>query len=209
MREVDRIFNSMMGKGETAPYIDCDYLESDGRRQYIDTGVVPNNNTRVICEYLFRPGVNRAFVFGARNGNRVASFLHRGITGSQSTADYGTDQVNFGAVTANTRYTIDANKNVWTLTDEQQQSIVRTFTSQTFVANCTIVLFAMSNNDDVYNYRDPSVIVSAKIYDNDVLVRDYQPKIRRVDGVTGFLDVVNDTFNPSANGEHFLYGYLT
>lgn len=206
MRLVDNIFNSMVGKGKTEPYIDCDYLESDGRGQYIDTGIVPNNNTRVICEYFFRPGISRAFVFGARTANRVASFLLRGTSGGQSTADYGTGPVNFGAVSANVRYTIDANKNVWTLTDEQQQSIVRTFTAQTFVANCTLTLFALNNNGNYYNYRDPSAIMSAKIYDNDVLVRDYLPKIRREDGVTGFYDMVNDTFNPSANGVNFLYG---
>lgn len=206
MRLVDNIFNSMLGKSESSPYIDCDYLESDGRGRYIDTGVVPNNNTRVICEYFYRSGVSRAFVFGARSANRVASFLHRGTSGGQSSADYGNGQVNFGAVTANTRYTIDANKNVWTLTDEQQQTIVGTFPQQTFVANCTLTLFALNSGGSTTNLRDPSAIVSVKIYDNSILVRDYQPKIRREDGVTGFYDVVNDTFNPSANGINFLYG---
>lgn len=188
-------------------YTYYDYLESTAAdKQWIDTGVVPNNNTRLICEYFFRPGISRAFVFGARTANRVASFLHRGTSGTQSSADYGTNQVNFGAVTANTRYTIDANKNVWTLTNEQQQVVVRTFTEQSFVTNCTLTLFAMNSNGSTTNLRDPSAIVSAKIYDNGTLVRDFRPAVRIADGVAGMHDVVNDVFYPSANGVNFLYG---
>lgn len=211
MRLVDNIFNSMVGKGNTEPYTLYDYLESNGNGQYIDTGIVPNNNTRVICEYFFRSGVSRTFVFGARTVNRVASFIHRGTSGGQSTADYGNGQVNFGAVSANARYTIDANKNVWTLTDEQQQSIVRTFSEQTFVTNCTLTLFAMNSNGNTNNFRDPSAIISAKIYDNDVLVRDLRPAVRNSDGVAGMLDVVNNVFHANANpaGDNFLYGNLT
>ena len=193
-------------------YTYYDYLESTAAdKQWIDTGIVPNNNMRVICEYFFRSGVSRAFVFGARTANRVASFLHRGVlhrgvSGAQSSADYGTGQVNFGAVTAETRYTIDANKNVWTLTNEQQQTVVRTFTSQTFVTNCTLKLFAMNSNGSTTNLRDPSAIVSVKIYDNGTLVRDFRPAVRIADGVAGMHDVVNDVFYPSANGVNFLYG---
>lgn len=195
-----------LGQPTPALYTYYDYLESDDNKQYIDTGVVPNNNTRVICEYFFRSGISRVFVFGARSANKVASFLHRGTSGARSTADYGTGQVNFGAVSANVRYTIDANKNAWTLTDEQQQSIVRTFVAQTFVANCTLTLFALNSGGSTVNLRDPSAIVSVKIYDNDVLVRDFRPAVRIADGVAGMHDVVNDVFYPSANGVNFLYG---
>ncbi len=199
----------MMMADKTSSYTYYDYLESDGRLQYIDTGVVPNNNTRVICEYFFRSGVSRAFVFGARTENSTASFLHRGTSSGYSTADYGNKQVNFGAVTANTRYTINANKNIWTLTSEQIQPIVFIFSEQTFVTNCTLTLFALNQNGGYHShFRDPSAIISAKIYDNDVLVRDYRPAVRNADGVSGMHDVANDVFKPSENGVNFLYGNL-
>ena len=105
-------------------------------------------------------------------------------------------------------YDIDFNRNVVSVVGNQGTSGSLTKKAATFAStNKNIYLFGLNGSST------PSVpgvcICECQIYDNDVLVRDYRSKIRRVDGVTGFLDVVNDTFNPSANGVNFLYGYLT
>jgi hypothetical protein len=203
MRLVDKIFYSMLGKAE--PYIDCDYLESDGRGHYINTGYIPNQNTRVVCKAQITHS-ERFFVFGARTSYSGGAFLCRLSNGSGVTSgDYGTQRHNLGNVSQADIYTIDANKNVWTRTGDGSV-IMTTFTSQVFEVSRPIALFALLGER---LYADKGRILECQIYDNDVLVRDYQPKIRQADGVTGYYDVVNNTFNPSANGVNFLYGYLT
>lgn len=207
MRLVDNIFNSMMGKGETSPYIDCDYLESDGNGQYINTGYYPNSETRVVCKAQMTH-LSRFFAFGARTGVNGSAFLCRLSSGRDiTTVDYDT-QANrsLGSVSQSDIYTIDANKNVWTRTNSGGSVTTVTFASQVFEVSMPIALFALHAN---LIYSDKGRIFECQIYDNGTLVRDYRPKIRREDGVTGFLDMVNDTFNPSANRVNFLYGYLT
>lgn len=206
MRLVDNIFNSMLGGKSETSYIDCDYLESDGRKQYINTGYSPNSETRVVCKAQITD-TTRFFVFGARNGFGGSAFLCRLTNGTNTTVDYDVQRnMSLGSVSLSDIYTIDANKNVWTRTDSGGSVTTVTFTPQAFDVSETLFLFALHANEI---YQDKGRIFECQIYDNDILVRDYQPKIRKEDGVAGFYDVVNDTFNPSANGINFLYGYLT
>lgn len=207
MRKVDAIFNSMVGKGEPSPYIDCDYLESDGRGQYIDTGVVPNQDTRIVIRAGIKDTSSGIFLFGARTRNGVAQFNMRFTKKSDGMTNLGNyDSASVGIGVKNSLGTLavfDCNANVWS-----KNGSSATFATTEFQTNCSIYLFGVHNN----NVHDPSLLSSCiigacQIYDsNGVLVRDYRPKIRREDGVTGFCDMINDTFNPSANGVNFLYG---
>lgn len=210
MRQVDMIFNSMVGKGEPSPYIDCDYLESDGNGQYIDTGVVPNQDTRIVIRAGVKDTSSGIFLFGARTGNGVAQFNMRftkDSVGMINVNNYGGASGQIGGKSSlGTLALFDCNANVWS-----KDGSSATFATTSFQTNCSIYLFGVHNNN-VHNSSLLSACItgSCQIYDsNGVLVRDYRPKIRREDGVTGFLDMVNDTFNPSANGVNFLYGYLT
>ena len=214
MRLVDNIFNSMVGKGEPSPYIDCDYLESDDRGQFIDTGVLTSSKLRIVCKCFGRSGYANLIAFGSRDvdgGRELFLRLRSPDAGMEGkiTASYKTHTKTIIATfIAGEIYDIDFNRNVVSVVGNQGTSGSVTMTAATFASTTrNIYLFGFNGSST------PSVpgvcICECQIYDNDVLVRDYRSKIRRVDGVTGFLDVVNDTFNPSANGVNFLYGYLT
>lgn len=211
MRKVDRIFNSMVGKGKPSPYIDCDYLESDGNGQYIDTGVLTSSKLRIVCKCFGRSGYTNLIAFGSRdkyNKNELSLRLRSPSSGSlgRITATYNTSKESaIGIFVAGEVYDIDLNRNVVSVVGNQGTSKTVTMTAATFASTkSNMYLFGFNGTST------PSVpgvcICECQIYDNDVLVRDYRPKIRQEDGVTGFLDMVNGTFNPSANGVNLLYG---
>lgn len=213
MRLVDNIFNSMLGKSE--PYIDCDYLESDSGGQYIDTGVLASSSLRIVCKCFGRSGYTNLIAFGSRDSFNSRELSLRlcspsaGVEGKM-TATYGSSapQTAIATFVAGEIYDIDFNRNVVSVVGNQGTS--GTITKAVAAFKSTIRNMYLFGFNGTSTPSVPGVcICECQIYDNDVLVRDYRPKIRQEDGVTGYLDMVNDTFNPSANGVNFLYGYLT
>ena len=211
MRLVDNIFNSMLGKSETAPYIDCDYLESDGNGQYIDTGTYLGGAESIDNFCATRNGGN---LQGTYYGSLVAwnsynyslCFLN-----GKTDNNYNSRQSNVGfRHSLNTWYRLVKAANVVTIYEGETVIATRTFTLITASSGLNCYLFACNSNGTLGGTWGHLRLGVTRMYDsNGVLVRDYRPKIRREDGVTGFYDVVNDTFNPSANGINFLYGFLT
>lgn len=213
MREVDNIFNSMLGKKSApapSPYTPVDYLESDGRGQYIDTGIVPNSQYRVVVTAVRRLS-NMYLRFG-----ETYSSDRRGF-GINEQFPYGalllydvTQQSGIGLPAVGIESTYDINKNVLIVT-RGGNVFTYTATEATFVGITTIHLFNVHNANQG-QLPIMSCIKSALIYDeNGTLVCDLQPNVRDSDGVAGMLDVVNDVFHINANpaGDNFLYGYLT
>lgn len=211
MRQVDMIFNSMVGKGKPSPYIDCDYLESDGNGQYIDTGILTSSKLRIVCKCFGRSGYTNLVAFGSRDGFNSKELSLRlcsessGVEGKMTVTYGSSGQTAIVTFVAGEIYDIDFNRNVVTVTGSQGTSGTITKAVTAFASTIrNMYLFGFNGTST------PSVpgvcICECQIYDNNVLVRDYRSKIRREDGVTGFLDMVNDTFNPSANGVNFLYG---
>lgn len=212
MRLVDNIFNSMLGKSESSPYIDCDYLECDSNGQYIDTGVYISTSLRIISKVGGRDGHSNISPFAGRDSAGVKSLLLRlksdtpGYNGYITGALGSNTQQTFGVFVPDEIYDVDINGKTWSITNSQGVISSHTFSVADFTSTIrTMYLFGF-NLTDTANSSSGTIIGSTSIYDNGTLIRDYRPKIRREDGVTGFYDVVNDTFNPSANGINFLYG---
>lgn len=215
MRLVDNIFNSMLGKSESSPYTYYDYLESDSRGQYIDTGVLVSSSLRVVCKCLGRSGYTNIVAFGGRDApnKEFSCRLCSPSTGyiGKTTASYrGSQQYSLGTFVANEIYTIDANMNVWTRTDSGGVTTTATLPTATFASTYrTLNLFGFNGTSTPST--PGAVICECQIYDNGILVRDFRPAVRNDDGVAGKHDVVNDVFYTNANpsGDNFLYGNLT
>ena len=214
MRQVDRIFNSMVGKGETAPYIDCDYIESDGRGQYINTGIVPNQDTDIEIDYFSILSLtnNVCAIFGAQTRWQIGCFRaqfyggsFKGIFGNNISAiiDTGYNASSFGHY-----MTLVKQGRSFTVTDVDTGGIFSGTTQSAYSTSYNLALFACISESATGYDTGFARIGQVRIRQSGVLVRDYRPKIHQEDGVTGFYDVVNGTFNPSANGVNFLYGYL-
>lgn len=207
MKKADEIFNSMIGKTET--YTPVDYLESDNRGQWIDTGYTPNQDTRVVTTWMKKTGGNFP-IMGAVRSTIAWWLLRVNFPENMFRFFYGGTNYNTGiAIVINQWTTIDIDRNVINITINGVSSTYTTPTNE-FTAATTLALFA-SKSQNQNPVLAPQLFQRTQIYDNSTLALDLQPNIRNSDGVAGMLDVVNGIFHTNANpaGDNFLYGNIT
>lgn len=171
------------------------YIQSDGT-QYINTGFIPNQDTRVVCDVAYNtPSESGShYLLGARQSNGVLTYGINAYDGIYQTM-YNNETTDMGSGIA-ARFTIDKNKNVTTINGT---SYTQSYAS--FSCPGSMFLFAMNNNGAVYA-RSTATLYSCKIYDNGTLVRDFIPA-KNTSGVVGLWDDVNSTFYADAAGGGF------
>ena len=178
-------------------YTKLDYIESSGT-QYINTGVKPNQKTRVLMDVEVR-GTKQCAPFGARasqSGTTYTLFLMTATTGR---TDYGTSKQTMTFSSILGRYTIDANKNVVNV-----NGVSITHTASTFSVDHNIFLLAVNTAGKASNFAKVK-LYSCKIYDNGTLVRDFIP-CKNASGTLGLWDNVNSVFYANAGTGTFSTG---
>lgn len=171
------------------------YIESSGT-QYIDTGFIPNQDTRVVCSFeLLTDNGGRQVIFGARISSSSGQYLF-GYAGHRSPphwrSDYNTTQSNFpSSIPRSGRYEVDKDGNVTQLDSETVQAGAATFT-----AVVSMYLFAGNTNGVVEN-QSSMKLYACQIYDGDAMVRNFVP-CTDPDGVVGLYDAVNGMFYANA-----------
>lgn len=174
---------------------------SNPNKGYIDTGFVPNQDTRIVCtiktpkigEYFFCFGssstwTSNAFEFWAWESYR------------RSQISYDGQGVYRDRVPFDTLCEIDFNKNVC-----NYNGVTNTFLYKEFT--CPWNLFIWHSNRYGSNiYGNVDYYDSFKIYDNGKLIRDFIPAKRKSDGVIGMYDLVGRKFYTSSNGVAFTGG---
>lgn len=181
---------------------DLEYLQATGT-QYIDTGYVPNQNTRIVLDAHIVPTTTNDPVFGARTATTNNVFA----LWTSSTAvnpQYGNVAYNTQTISmdCNQRLIYELNKNVFTV-----NGTTKTFAEATFDSTYPMYLFQINNGGSIYNRYTKGKIYSCKIYDNDVLVRDFVPKL--IDGVAGLYDNISSDFYTNAGTGNFGYTLTT
>ena len=186
------IFSYILGKkagGGLGTYLDATYIESTGS-QYIDTGIKPNNTTKVEIEFQETNKYgNWPKVFGSEKDHDNLSFK----------ADL-TDNTYIHYI--DTEYTISKlevnqyEKHTFTLEEgfitygSKELSFTET---RQWSNNYNIYLFCCNrSNTPVEN--SAIKIFHCKIWNNGELVRDYIPKFRLTDYKFGLLDRVSGEF---------------
>lgn len=181
-------------------YNELKYIESSGT-QYIDTGFIANNNTRVVMDFELT-GDNPSDVhalYGTRSSSTVDCYVFL-WNGSKHRVYYGTNYNDIGTTTMTGRRVVDQNKET-TLFDGE----TRTYENVDFTTPRTLKLFA-SDNGGTIRWNAYAKVYSCRIYDNDVLIRDYVP-CTNLDGEVGLWDKVNDTFYGNAGTGEFIAGH--
>lgn len=179
-------------------YTEVEYIKSSGS-QYIDTGFVPNQDTRVVCDAVFSPeGTSSQYFFGVRVSSTSRQFGLRGTSSGY--------QIKYGNVDGGTtsgveagRILIDFNKNKLSVGSLSLSNDYATFTCPG-----NMYLFAANNNGAVYA-NCTATVYSMQIYDNGVLVRDFIP-CKNASGVAGLYDVVGGKFYGNAGSGSFAAG---
>lgn len=205
--KVEKVFYGNAGTGAfiagtefLEEWSDLEYIESTGT-QYVNTGFVPNQDTRVVMDYELI-GFKEAFgcLFGARRSDNTKSFaFYCGQSGTgfdQYESQYDGTPVTQPAG----RQTIDKNKNTTTIAGVYN----RTFTYSAFTAECPLCLL-VGNELPNPMYFFSGKLYSCQVYDNGTLVRDYVPCLTS-DGRVGLRNALNNTFFSNMGSGVFVAG---
>ena len=184
-------------------YTQVDYIKSSGT-QYIDTGVKGNQDTKINLDFEatnFSYSGNKTII-GSRKG---ATEKHYGITISAGANPYlysGYNNVSQQGVpiSLNTKYNVFKDKNIMYLDNTQ----ITNATYTTFETPTNMFIFAM---DEVSAKFYSSIkLFNLKIYNDNVLVRDFIPCYRNSDNEVGLYDLVNNVFYTNQGTGAFTYG---
>ena len=191
-------------------YTECDYLQAQGDRAVIDTGVPGDNDT---LKFAFKFNVDRFIAYrgfftnyASETANcwRFSEYTGSGVlfnvnnkTGSGTVFDFGSF-LNRDTEVILDKSSLVVNANGITYTRVPSNITAGTANNTTIYINSSR-RFARTNDDVIKWYY-------FKIYDNNKLIRDYRPCIRNSDNKAGFYDMVNHTFNPSIGTADFIAG---
>lgn len=174
-------------KTEFKPEIELPFLASTGT-QYIDTGFIPNQDTRVVCRAIYTHDSTSTYLFGSDGGSNIDGFAFGSAT-SMLRLFYNDASTYFDSTLSFTKpITIDVNKNVATINDTY--SVSGTYAE--FNSGSSIYLFGDNRAGTLYGAFGARIYY-CKIYDNNVLVRDYIPKTDN-NGTPALFDKVSQTY---------------
>lgn len=182
-----------------APYTELKFIESTGT-QYIDTGYKPNNNTKL--EIVFWSNKSDAqSIASVDHGWRAETF---GIWGTALGfgTDVNTHNDESGVARYNHDYKIDAR-----LSQEgfyKNGVLCETFSDYTFDLNYNLPLFALNRNGTILEFSKAK-LYSCKLYENNILVRDFVPVMTRY-GDVGLFDLIEYKFYGNAGSGTFIAG---
>ena len=184
------------------------YLESTST-QYIDTGYVPSNNTKV--EVSFHTDgypsseTGATSIFGSRtsatSSDKYAFMTYLTADPHYARYDYGSNQITSTNIFSSGNYIFTKNGK-----DNYINGVATSSnTSQTFTGTYSLYLFALNTAGTAGNFFVGKV-KSFKIWDNDVLVRDYIPVLDWNDRPC-LYDKANNEFYYNLGTEEFKYAY--
>lgn len=179
-------------------YTQLEYIQSSGT-QYINTGVAPNNNTRVVFDY--EPISTRdTGLFGSRTSTSSSDrflVIHANDTNALRT-DYRNTNTNT-KLNPSGRTVIDKDKNVTTIGSSRF-----TNTSGSFSSSCAMGLFCI-NTGGTFGQMTSIRLYSCQIYNNDSMLRNFVP-CKSSSGTVGLYDTINDVFYTNPGSTNFIAG---
>lgn len=190
-------------------YQEVEYIESTGT-QWINSGISAKSGLKAELEFEYTETPANSTVFGERLTNVMLEFVHCNATfylAVKNSWDRGVTQVT-GLV--NTRYkAISYIGNTEQYLKINDITIANTMLDLTNTYTQQIPLYIFASNTTTLGVAGcyaKAKLYSCKVYDNDVLVRDYIPCYRKSDNVIGLYDLVTNTFFTNAGTGTFLKG---
>jgi hypothetical protein len=175
-------------------YTEVDYLASSGT-QFIDTGVVVNQNSKIIITashtgpYSIYGATSATMNYTAGGTPMTGYFYYAGAMSAR--ADY-----------SGSPHVFEQNKNTCYI----DGNLYHTYSASTFTASCNLFLFARNNGSGAINDAGGIVkIYSCQIYDNGTLIRDFVP-CKDKNGIPSMFDKVNKVFYYNKGSGSFATG---
>ena len=182
-------------------YTQLEYIESTGS-QYIDTGICPNQSTRLDMRFTLLSGFpNKTEIFGARNSAEYFELLFY---------ESGSMYLQFGTQLPYKSFVVgDFNISLrdGILYDGNTGSLLLDASAAgSFSITQTLYLFAMHNASGGVERQTKARISDCKIYRDGInLDRDFIP-VKNSSGEVGLFDMVTMTFYGDASGVGFVAG---
>lgn len=178
--------------------VELEYIESTGT-QYVDTGFVPNQDTRVVCDCEYVATSSASWLFGVRVASGRAAFAFLAYEGKFRTDYNNSYSLYFDAGTTKATH-VDKAKNVTVVNGSE--TINDTYAA--FNSQYSLFLLAV-NTAGTTNGYSTAKIKACQIYDNGTLVRDFIPA-KTVAGEIGLYDKVFKKFYRNAGTGTFTAG---
>lgn len=181
-------------------YVRLEYIESDGQGQYINTGVIPTKDTRVVLDIQSSTTIGECHIFGSRNGMGQESYLCLIAGDERWRSDYSTEEGYLGSDNKRGMIHIDKNKNNTTINDTSSSLQYTNFTIK-----YPMYLLAINTANSTTTFCKARLL-RCDIYENDVLIRRFFPVIRTTDNAIGLYDLTNDVFYENPGNGDFIAG---
>lgn len=185
-------------------YTQLECIESSGG-QYIDTGFMPNQNTRAVIDFqVLDSHSGEGHILSVRDSASGPYFITVCNTALANIyqARFGTAGIytisSLGA--SRERMLWDMNKGVFAVDGET----VTTFSTSDFQNTYNLSIFGRNTGGTVADFVSMK-LYACKIYDNGILVRNFVPA-KNSDGTAGLYDVVNGVFYTNAGTGTFAEG---
>lgn len=174
-------------------------IQSSGT-QYIDTGFKPNQDTRTVMRVTVSQTGTEQYLFGVRMPETALYEFHR--YSNKWSIGYRNRWTDYMTYSGAMPFTIDLNKNQCYFNG----SLVGSGTYGTFT--CDRPMFLFTCNGGSYT-PITATVYECQIYDNGMLVRNFVPAKRLVDGAVGLYDRIGNAFYPNAGTGTFTAGAET
>ena len=187
--------------------VELQYIMSTGS-QFISTGFIPNNNTRVHMELTVLNGAS-GYLFGSVYTNEKAAqedpdtYTYLGVSYNNGTITFGYNQDNSKTIsvgTSFTKMTVDMNKNQLTVNGQSVQ-----YDASEFKMKNNMALLTYSKDGYFQTPALSAFLHSCKIWNDGVLIRDYIPYQNKL-GDVGLWDKVNSVFYGNFGTGKFIAG---
>lgn len=185
-------------------YIQRLYIESNGT-QYINTGVIPNRNTRIVLD-VEGFGTKTEYLYGVDEYKKDFGLCKTSATSTRVYGYYFGGSASITVSNTADRLIYEQNGNVLSI-----GTATGTANASSSYTECGYPLYLFNiysaDKSGITNYGASVKLYSCRIYDNGSLVRDFIP-CENESGTTGLYDLANDIFYPDASGAGFVAGAL-
>jgi len=188
-------------------YQEVEYIESSGT-QYIDTGYVLTSNPwcDIDFSFLWWDSNSRIPIYWSRNGgyywDNTGNFcLYINSSSLYVTPNYAWFDPwtsSWVTISKNTKYNIIENAGKFYLNWDYKSSAS---TTNTYVSSISRTFLLFGNNDYTWSVQIrwcSMRLYWCKLYNNNVLVREFVPCYRKSDSVIWLYDLVNNQFYTNA-----------
>lgn len=190
----DNLARDILGQ-TVKEYNNLAYIQANGT-QWLDTGYTPNDNTKIIIELSDIVNSNETAIFGANTTWKENSYLLYCLGSEAMNWTYN------GPITVTSDLTSKHTITIYRSTVILDGSTVSTDTQiNSSAINSTLTLFSIPGGQHRSSYK----LYSFKIYENDVLIKNYIP-VKDALNVVCLYDTINKQYIYNNGVGNFIAG---